>query len=156
GTGKTYKTIEIAVRACEPQAYARLEGKEKIERRAEIKSMYDALIAEKRIRFITFHQSFGYEEFIEGLRAETSDDGNVRYDIKPGVFKQICEDAAFGNAGAQLALDDAIEKFKTQCTEKDVIVLKTTNGSDFRVTYANNNTFRVFPSQSKNEQLDKG
>lgn len=156
GTGKTYKTIEIAVRACEPQAYARLEGKEKTERRTELKKMYDTLIDEKRIRFITFHQSFGYEEFIEGLRAETSDDGNVRYDIKPGVFKQICEDASFGNAGAQLALDDALEKFKAQCAEKDTIVLKTTNGSIFRVSYANNSTFRVFPSQSKNDQLDKG
>lgn len=97
GTGKTYKTIEIAVRACEPQAYARLEGKEKTERRTELKKMYDTLIDEKRIRFITFHQSFGYEEFIEGLRAETSDDGNVRYDIKPGVFKQICEDSPLYN-----------------------------------------------------------
>jgi 5-methylcytosine-specific restriction protein B len=117
--------------------------------------MYDTLIDEKRIRFITFHQSFGYEEFIEGLRAETSDDGNVRYDIKPGVFKQICEDASFGNAAAQLALDDALEKFKAQCAEKDTIVLKTTNGSVFRVSYANNSTFRVFPPNPKTINLIK-
>lgn len=156
GTGKTYKTIEIAVRACEPEAFTRLDGKEKTERRNELKKLYDSLVEKKRIRFITFHQSFGYEEFIEGLRAETSDDGSVRYDIKPGVFKQICEDAAFGDATAQLALDDAIEQFKAQCAEQDGVTLKTTNGSLFRVSYANNSTFRIFPSQSKNDQLSSG
>ncbi|WP_393969461.1 McrB family protein [Kluyvera intermedia] len=156
GTGKTYKTIEIAVRACEPQAYARLVGQDKTERRAELKKIYDKLVVDGRVRFITFHQSFGYEEFIEGLRAETSDDGSVRYDIKSGVFKQICEDASFGDAGAQLALDDALEQFKTRCAEKDSIELKTTNGSAFRVSYSNNSTFQIFPSQTKNTQLEKG
>ncbi|MGK0704342.1 McrB family protein [Yokenella regensburgei] len=156
GTGKTYKTIEIAVRACEPQIYARLEGKEKTERRAELKTIYDELIEKKRVRFITFHQSSGYEEFIEGLRAETSDDGSVRYDIKPGTFKQICKDASFGDAGAQIALNEALENFKTQCAEDDGVIVRTTNGSTFRVSYANNSTFRIFPSQSKNDQLEKG
>ncbi|MBV8041914.1 AAA family ATPase [Pluralibacter sp.] len=156
GTGKTYKTIEIAVRACEPEAFTRLDGKEKTERRNELKKIYDSLTGKKRVRFITFHQSFGYEEFIEGLRAETNDDGSVRYDIKPGVFKQICEDATFGDATVQLALDDAIEQFKAQCAEQGEVTLKTTNGSLFRVSYANNSTFRIFPSQSKNDQLSKG
>lgn len=156
GTGKTYKTIEIAVRACEPQAFSRLDGKERTERRVELKKLYDALVEEKRIRFLTFHQSFGYEEFIEGLRAETSDDGSVRYDIKPGVFKQICEDASFGDSGMQLALDEAVEKLKEQCAEQNGVTLKTTNGSMFKVTYANNSTFRIFPSQSKNDRLESG
>lgn len=156
GTGKTFKTIEIAVRACEPKIYAHLVGTDKTERRTELKKIYDKLVTEGRVRFITFHQSFGYEEFIEGLRAETSDDGSVRYDIKAGVFKQICEDASFGDAGAQLALEDALEQFKARCAEKESIELKTTNGSVFRVSYANNSTFRIFPSQTKNTQLDRG
>jgi len=156
GTGKTYKSIEVAVRACEQEAYTQLAGKEKTVQRGELKKIYDQLVVDKRIRFITFHQSFGYEEFVEGLRAETSDDGKVRYEIKPGIFKQICEDAAFGDAGAQLAFDDALEAFKAQCAEQDTIIMKTTNGSEFRVVYDNNSTFRIFPSQSKNEQLGRG
>lgn len=49
----------------------------------------------RRHAFVTFHQSFGYEEFVEGLRPVLSDDDKeaVRYHIKNGVFKDICERA---------------------------------------------------------------
>lgn len=156
GTGKTYNTVEIAVKACEPQAYIRLDGKDPAERRQQLKQMYDALIEEKRIRFVTFHQSFGYEEFIEGLRAETAENGSVRYDIKPGIFRQICEDAAIGNATVQIAFDDALEQFKTQCLEQDEVILNTINGKPFRVAYTNNSTFDIYPQQSKKGSLEKG
>lgn len=79
GTGKTYRTIEIAVQICDPIAYSLQEGKDESEKRRELKKIYDQLIKDNRVRFITFHQSFGYEEFIEGLRAETTDDGNVKW-----------------------------------------------------------------------------
>ncbi|MCL1058686.1 AAA family ATPase [Shewanella gelidimarina] len=43
----------------------------------------------KRYEFVTFHQSYGYEEFVEGLRPETNDNGDISYSVKPGVFKRI-------------------------------------------------------------------
>lgn len=49
-----------------------------------------------RYRFVTFHQSYGYEEFVEGLRPVLHDEGNageVRYEIRAGVFKELCEQA---------------------------------------------------------------
>ena len=46
-----------------------------------------------QIKFVTFHQSFSYEDFVEGIRAETDDNGQLSYDVKAGVFKEICEDA---------------------------------------------------------------
>ncbi|MGU9932571.1 McrB family protein [Enterobacter asburiae] len=156
GTGKTYKTIDIAVRACEPQAYARLDGKEENERRRALKKIYDRLMGENRIRFITFHQSFGYEEFIEGLRAETTDDGNVRYDIKPGIFKQICDDAAFGNAGALRTLDNALIQLQERLSEGESITLRTHNGNPFRVSYKSETAFGIFPEHSKKEDLGQG
>jgi 5-methylcytosine-specific restriction protein B len=39
--------------------------------------------------FVTFHQSFAYEEFIEGLKPLVNDDGELTYEVRPGVFKQI-------------------------------------------------------------------
>ncbi|MDP2501056.1 hypothetical protein BCT47_12105 [Vibrio splendidus] len=81
GTGKTYHTIEVAVKAAEPEF--------SWETRGELKAKYDELVTAKRIRFVTFHQSYGYEEFVEGLKAKTTEDKS----IENGVFKAIVEDA---------------------------------------------------------------
>ena len=42
--------------------------------------------------FVTFHQSYSYEDFVEGLRPkiELDTEGEVHYEIKPGVFKRLC------------------------------------------------------------------
>lgn len=51
----------------------------------------------KRYAFVTFHQSYGYEEFVEGLRPvldeASAEGGQVRYEIRAGVFKALCEKA---------------------------------------------------------------
>lgn len=150
GTGKTYKTIELAVQACEPEKYSKLTGFKGNAFREPLKKLYDELILQKRIRFVTFHQSFGYEEFIEGLRAETNN-GCVSYEIKAGIFKQICDDAILGvgDARSRLELESAIEKFKIKCMDEDGVKLKTTTGKEFTVRYANNSTFDAYPAESK-------
>ena len=62
GTGKTYTTVRRCVEICEGSQ----EGSGN-----EIRKRYRALTNAGRIEFITFHQSYGYEEFVEGLRPET-------------------------------------------------------------------------------------
>lgn len=50
----------------------------------------------QRYSFVTFHQSYGYEEFVEGLRPVLNDDaeaGEVEYEIRPGAFKELCRKA---------------------------------------------------------------
>ncbi|MGL1165458.1 AAA family ATPase [Vibrio parahaemolyticus] len=86
GTGKTYHTIEAAVNAAEPEFAW--------DTREELKAEYDRLVSDKRIRFVTFHQSYGYEEFVEGLTAENTEDKQIAYSVKDGVFKSICDDAS--------------------------------------------------------------
>ncbi len=49
-----------------------------------------------RYNFVTFHQSYGYEEFVEGLRPvldSNSSAGDVKYEIRSGIFKEICNKA---------------------------------------------------------------
>lgn len=46
--------------------------------------------------FVTFHQSYGYEEFVEGLRPvldDGSESGVIQYEIRPGAFKELCRKA---------------------------------------------------------------
>ena len=50
----------------------------------------------QRYSFITFHQSYGYEEFVEGLRPVLTGEteaGEVAYEIRPGAFKELCRKA---------------------------------------------------------------
>ena len=45
-----------------------------------------------QVRIIQFHQSYGYEDFIEGIRPQ-SNGGQIEYNVVPGVFKRLCSDA---------------------------------------------------------------
>lgn len=87
GTGKTYATAEEAVRLCLGSTPSD---------RDELMEVYHALHRKGRISFVTFHQSYSYEEFVEGLRPDTGvGDENVStsggFSLTPhdGVFKQI-------------------------------------------------------------------
>ncbi|HIF9092062.1 TPA: AAA family ATPase [Photobacterium damselae] len=96
GTGKTFHTIEAAVKAAEPTFYLdlnidQLKGATQ-EQRAQLQSKFKELSDSKRIRFVTFHQSYGYEEFVEGVKAETVDE-KINYKIESGIFKKAVESA---------------------------------------------------------------
>ncbi len=91
GTGKTYNTINKALEILDPDYLAMHAGTD-TESRKKIKQRFDALVDEQRIRFTTFHQSFSYEDFVEGLRATNDEEsGQLRYEVVDGVFKQISE-----------------------------------------------------------------
>lgn len=90
GTGKTYNTKRYVVAICDSKT---LDDVEKMDYKTEVSSRYDELVKEGRVRFTTFHQSYGYEEFIEGIKPMVDDDNNVIYSVVPGLFKQFCDDA---------------------------------------------------------------
>jgi 5-methylcytosine-specific restriction protein B len=46
--------------------------------------------AEERFEFVTFHQSYAYEDFVEGIRPVTAN-GTVTYEVRPGVLKRLCD-----------------------------------------------------------------
>ena len=106
GTGKTFTTIDEAIKIVDLGFYKKNENE-----REALKKRFDDLVADKRIRVVTFHQSFSYEDFVEGLRAETdeAEGGQIQYVIGRGVFKEICEDASkpIRSATAKLGVSDS-------------------------------------------------
>lgn len=113
GTGKTYETTAEAVLLCD----GLLPGDETDpDRRKLINQRYLDLKARNRIEFVTFHQSFSYEEFVEGLRPETGSSeseqssGGFRLQPQDGVFRRICRLAE--QAGRTRAVTKKIQQEK--------------------------------------------
>lgn len=84
GTGKTYTVAEKALEIIMPQQYKKIMGD-----RTAVMEAYKKLSEQNRIAFCTFHQSFAYEDFVEGLRSDEA--GN--FILQDGIFKRICETA---------------------------------------------------------------
>jgi len=83
GTGKTYTTITTALNiiGIEYKDYADAEEKFRLE-------------LGKRIEFVTMHQSYSYEDFIQGLKPYKNEDSTgIIFEYQNGVFKRICERA---------------------------------------------------------------
>ena len=108
GTGKTYTTAKRAVEICKN------ESEEDLIDYSEIMKKYNELKENNRIEFITFHQSYGYEEFIEGIKPVVSNEdyesedesenkqelktnikieNDIKYDVVDGIFKKFCDNA---------------------------------------------------------------
>jgi len=94
GTGKTYHTINHSLSILLNKTFEELD--ELYPDRTELKKIFDHYKEIGQIKFITFHQSFSYEDFVEGICAETDDNGQLSYDVKAGVFKEIYEDFVEG------------------------------------------------------------
>lgn len=90
GTGKTFHSVTEALRIIDQRCL-----KENAHDRSRLKARFDQLVRDKRVRVITFHQSFSYEDFVEGIRANSDPEspGSVTYSIERGVFTELCDAA---------------------------------------------------------------
>jgi 5-methylcytosine-specific restriction protein B len=66
-------------------------------------------LSESNSVLVTFHQSYGYEDFIEGISAETLD-GQIIYRVKDGVFKRFCQEAKAHPNQSYLFIIDEINR----------------------------------------------
>lgn len=94
GTGKTWLTRQYAVAIIEERSLEDLKAEDP----AAVRERFAAYRQQGLIEFTTFHQSYSYEDFIEGIRpvieegdAETG--GNIAYRVEDGVFKRFCHQA---------------------------------------------------------------
>ncbi|HEA8245109.1 TPA: AAA family ATPase [Campylobacter coli] len=145
GTGKTYHTIDKALE---------ILG-ENLESRDEKKAKFDEYVKDGQIVFITFHQSYGYEEFVEGIKPMMNNGANSRelkYEIKDGIFKDICNKALENYENSNLnteelrekiELREKVEKFLNRLLETNESISKT-KGGNFFINSFNNNTIEIY------------
>ena len=102
GTGKTYQTVNYAVAIIEGKSLEEVQG----ENHEEVLKRYRQYRQDGRIEFTTFHQSFGDEDFIEGIRPKffgenEEEAGEIQYEITKGIFKAFCLKAQIPIADAK-------------------------------------------------------
>ncbi len=85
GTGKTYHAINYALSIIENRTMEELE----MEPRGALRHRFNEYMEEGWIQYVTFHPSFAYEDFVEGIKPQTTQQGNVVYEVEDGVFKYI-------------------------------------------------------------------
>ncbi|MTI71444.1 MAG: hypothetical protein FH751_14455 [Firmicutes bacterium] len=93
GTGKTYNSVIFAVSIIENKDINLIKN----ESYKEVKRRYDNYIENGQVVFNTFHQSYGYEDFVEALKpvleGPEEENQGIHYKIESGIFKEICNRA---------------------------------------------------------------
>ncbi|EHN6916634.1 AAA family ATPase [Campylobacter jejuni] len=145
GTGKTYHTIDKALE---------ILG-ENLENRDDKKAKFDEYVKNGQIVFTTFHQSYGYEEFVEGIKPMMNNEANsqeLKYEIKDGIFKELCEKAldnyenSILNAdelNKKIELKEKVENFLNRLLETNEPIGKT-KGGNFFVVEIDNKTIVIY------------
>ena len=88
GTGKTYNTVIKAMEIINGEKYDFVDN----EQYKDLKKQFDNLKQQGQIECVTFHQSYSYEEFVEGIKPDLKND-KLMYTLGRGIFKEICNSA---------------------------------------------------------------
>ena len=107
GTGKTYSTAEYALAIIENRDVD--TAQKTAEERAALMKRYKELVKEGQIVFTTFHQSYGYEDFIQGLRPDAESE-TMKFRPVDGVFKMISDKALADEENNYVIIIDEINR----------------------------------------------
>ncbi|MFY9105737.1 AAA family ATPase [Aliarcobacter cryaerophilus] len=150
GTGKTYNTINKAIEIIDSDFY-----QQNREDREALKERFEEYKKFGQIEFITFHQSFSYEEFVEGIKAKSTDNG-LEYKIESGIFKKLSKVAKenFENSKKtnlellkEKTLKQKIEIFLNDALENGSEFVKT-KGGKFRIIELSQDEITIFTEDS--------
>jgi 5-methylcytosine-specific restriction protein B len=158
GTGKTYHTINKAIEIIDNTFYEQHIDPTPDNRKV-LKKRFDDLKKSGQIVFATFHQSFGYEEFVEGIKAKTTEKG-IEYSVENGIFKNLSKTAqgqskiVFSTDNSELTrevfkqlYDDYVLNLPNYSEAASNIILKTSSGTEF---YLYKNTTPSIVVRAKN------
>lgn len=107
GTGKTYSSIEYAMAIIENRPVD-LTAQTREQRQA-LMAKYSEAVTAGHVVFTTFHQSYGYEEFVQGIRPDAKA-GNISFKKVNGVFKTIADTAKLDPGNNYVIIIDEINR----------------------------------------------
>ncbi len=151
GTGKTYNTIIEAMKIIDKNCIE-YNSDNTVKNYETVRENFKKYKALGQIEFVTFHQSYSYEEFVEGIKPDLTS-GDLKYEIEKGIFKKICE-----NASKKFTdnFDEAYDKFLNEiptCVEENYYKLNTIkNNKVFGLQLNSNNNLNIHMTENFNKQ----
>ncbi len=143
GTGKTYNTIIKAMEIIDGEKYTDSNGNlldpSKYD---DLKKQFATFKEQGRIEFVTFHQSYSYEEFVEGIRPviknneknerenNKKNEKDIQFEYHDGIFKKMCNNKI-------VDWDKTFEKFKKKFDNNELPEFEIERGGRFKVTKCN-------------------
>lgn len=167
GTGKTYNTIVKAMEIIGSNSVnmkdekGNFKNNYSLDEYKKLKEEFDNYKNDDRIEFITFHQSYSYEEFVEGINPDLDTEfwnepvDKLTYKGTNGVFKAIANRALFDRLNIKTGQQDAILDFKNLkelfIEEYSVgAIFKTgTKNAEFRIDKYTKDSARITPINGK-------
>ncbi|EGK8129707.1 AAA domain-containing protein, partial [Campylobacter lari] len=151
--GKTYHTIDKTLEIISKVEKIQIPSKDDRKNRKEL---FDEYVKKGQIVFTTFHQSYGYEEFVEGIKPDINKTAEnfqeVKYKIEKGIFKELCEKALdnYENSilntdelNKKMELKEKVENFLNWLLETNEPISKT-KGGNFFVVDINDKTVMIY------------
>ena len=157
GTGKTYNTVIRAMEIINNEKYDFVDDKQY----EKLKKDFDKLKQQGQIEFVTFHQSYSYEEFVEGIKPYIPEWGTVeennRFIGQDGILKKIAKDALYSSLTLNNNIKNnelfyrIIEKFKEEYPIGSI--LQTQENNNFEIVNYTETSIRIQPVTEKRSTL---
>ena len=117
-------------------------------------SVFENIKNEKRIEFITFHQSYSYEDFIEGFRP--SENSHIK--LEDGIFKLLCNKAKNQikeTIYQHISFDEAFDILRTQYIENELDKIYSVSNVEIIIHEFKERTMKVQSFNAKDTQYVK-
>lgn len=108
-------------------------------------------------KFVQFHPSYDYTDFVEGLRPIEKGDGQLGFERKDGVFKEFCREAiknlidskkSIESLTKEISWQEKLDRFVEDSIEERT-KLKTVNGSEFEISEMKGHTIVIHNEQNE-------
>ncbi|ABV67659.1 McrBC endonuclease McrB, putative [Aliarcobacter butzleri RM4018] len=117
-------------------------------------SKFDEAKKDNRVEFVTFHQSYSYEDFIEGFRPSE----NTHIELEDGIFKLICNKAknqVKETKFQHISFDEAFDILRTQYIENELDKIYSVSNVEIVIHEFKEKTIKVQSSNAKDTQYVK-